>query len=74
MNAQPTWQRVPAGYYVDPITLRDAQVAQSAATKGGVVAPFRVGRHREPVAECHNLPESPIRERAYTEDQLKEMK
>ena len=72
MNTQPTWQRAPVGYYVDPITLRDAQFAQSKATKFGVVGPFRIEHHSDMVPDCPQ-PDYPIRERAYTADQLEEL-
>ena len=65
MNASAKWQPIRAGYYLDPVALRDAQIAQSSETVGGKVARFRI-----PIAECHNPPESPLRVRAWAAGQL----
>lgn len=36
------WEALPENHYVDCETLRQAQIAQSAATKNGNVAPFQL--------------------------------
>ena len=72
MNAA-KWDRIDAGYFVDPMDIIAAQRAQSAATVGGKVAPFHLYRsNRGPVEACHNPPESEPRVRGYVDGQEKQ--
>ena len=59
----PKWDRIDAGYFVDPMDIIAAQRAQSAATKDGIVPVFKI------IPNCPQPDEQDTRTRAYAPGQ-----